>query len=142
MKLIRIPLVVLFVTLVAACAAPAPKTARPDQLAFAPLEFKVPEIDHVVLDNGIRVYLLEDPELPLVEVTAMIGAGAIADPVEKDGRSGMFAGLLQDGGAGERGPMAFEEYLESLAIDFGVSTGSYMTTVELSLLQGISTRGW
>lgn len=135
MKLIRIPLMLLSVALLMACSAPAPKSVRPDQLAFPPLEFKVPKIDHVILDNGIRVYLLEDPELPLVEVTAMIGSGAIADPVEKDGRSGLFAGLLQDGGAGERDPMAFEEYLESLAIDFGVATGTYMTTVDLSLLQ-------
>ena len=130
----RLLLSVLLVLSVAACSAPAPNAVRPDQLSFAPLEFQVPKIDQVLLDNGIHVYLLEDPELPLVEVTAMIGAGSIADPVEKDGRSGLFAGLLQDGGAGGRGPMEFEEYLESLAIDFGVATGAYVTTIDLSLL--------
>ncbi len=134
MKRLRLLLVVASVFSVAACAAPVAKSIRPDQLSFAPLEFQVPAIDQVVFDNGIRVYLLEDPELPLVEVTAMIGAGSIADPVEKDGRSGLFAGLLQDGGAGSRGPMAFEEYLETRAIDFGVATGSYVTTIDLSLL--------
>lgn len=121
--------------LISACSAPAPKKIRPDQLVFAPLEFQVPKVDQVQLANGIRVYLLEDPELPLVEVTAMIGAGSIADPVEKDGAANLFAALLQDGGAGERSPMEFEEYLEALAIDFGVGIGPYVTTIDLSLLQ-------
>jgi len=126
-------LTVLF--LISACTAPVSQNIRPDQLVFAPLEFEVPKIEQVKLANGIRVYLLEDPELPLVEITAMIGAGSIAEPAEKDGQGDLFAALLEDGGAGERGPRAFEEYLESLAIDFNADTGSYVTTIDLSLLQ-------
>jgi len=139
MIFIKSLLLLFSVSVVASCSllAPTPtaQNVRPDQLTFASLEFQIPKIEQVQLANGIRVYLLEDAELPLVEVTAMIGAGAISDPVEKDGRSGLFAALLQDGGAGERDPVAFEEYLESLAIDFGAGTGSYMTTIGLSMLQ-------
>ncbi len=134
MKTVR-AFLALLVLFVAACTASGPQTVRPDRLAFVPLEFNVPEIEPVVLENGIRVYLFEDPELPLVELTAMVGAGSIHDPAGKVGQGGLFAGLLQKGGAGERTPREFEEFLESLAIDFGVSTDAYMTTVDLSLLQ-------
>ncbi|PLY01346.1 MAG: insulinase family protein [Desulfuromonas sp.] len=131
--MLRISLLVLLLGPLLACSAPVQKTVRPDQLDFPALEFDVPAIEQTRLSNGIRVYLLEDQELPLVEVTAMIGAGSISDPVELDGRGELFAGLLQDGGAGERGPKELEDYLEGLAIDFGVATDTYMTTIDLSL---------
>ena len=60
----------------AACAPALPQ--RPEQLAYPPLEFHIPEVETLELANGMRVYLREDSELPLVQVTAMIGSGALA----------------------------------------------------------------
>jgi len=143
MKKLQNLILLLLPLLVISCAVPSRQGGRPDELTFAPLEFSVPEVAPVTLANGIRVYLLEDPELPLVEITAMVGGGSLSDPAEKDGRSALFAALLQKGGAGERGPAAFEEYLESLSMDFAVDNDPYTTTVDLSLLaedldQGLS----
>ena len=135
MKFIPIFLLGLIPFFISSCSLIPSSGVRPDDLTFAPLTFEVPEVEPVRLANGIRVYLLEDPELPLVEVTAMIGAGSIADPPEIEGRCSLFASLLENGGAGELDPKAFEEYLESLAIDFSVSSGSYATTINLSVLK-------
>jgi zinc protease len=120
----------LLVLLLPACA-PAP--VRPDRLAFPPLVFHVPQAEKVELPNGIRLYLREDHELPLVEVTAMVGAGAIGEPADRTGLSALFAAALRTGGAGDRSPDAVDRELERLAADLAVHGDTYATTVDLSL---------
>ncbi|OGR29552.1 MAG: hypothetical protein A2091_13225 [Desulfuromonadales bacterium GWD2_61_12] len=111
---------------------PAPLT-RPDQVATPPLVFKVPVVETLRLPNGIRLYLKEDHELPLVEVTVMIGAGDIGDAAAKVGQGDLFAATLRSGGAGKRAPAEVDELLEQLAADFSVGMDSYATTLSLSL---------
>ena len=36
-----------------------------------PLHYSIPQPERVVLDNGMILYLLEDHEIPLIEVTAL-----------------------------------------------------------------------
>lgn len=118
----------------AACSPVSTAKVRPDDLVFSPLQLVVPEIEPVVLPNGVRLYLAEDRELPLIRLTGMVGIGSINDPAAREGQSALFAALLEDGGAGARGPIALEEYLEDLAINFSVGIDSYATTINLSML--------
>lgn len=117
--------------LLAGCAAPSPP--RPDQLSFAPLKFEVPRIEAVTLANGIRLYLHEDHELPLVEISVMAGSGGIADPPEQTGLTDLLAALLRTGGAGRFTPEAFDHELERMAADFSVAADTYTTQMGLSL---------
>ena len=48
--------------LISGCAAPLPN--HPEQLHYPALEFNLPEAETLVLDNGIRLFLKEDRELP------------------------------------------------------------------------------
>ncbi len=129
MKSLARYLLPLLLLLLGACTAPM----RPDQLNFAPLAFEIPVIEPIVLPNGIRLYLHEDHELPLVEVSAMVGSGTLADPVDKTGLADLFAALLRTGGAGQLTPDAFDRRLEQMAADFGISADTYTTTIGLSL---------
>lgn len=117
--------------LLAACAPATP--VRPDQLTFPPLTFQVPQVDTLTLASGIRLYLKEDHELPLVEITALVGAGDIGDPPAKTGLGGLFASVLRSGGAGDRTPQQFDEELERMAADLAVASDTYATTCDLSL---------
>ncbi len=132
-----LPLVLLF--LLTACAQKVP--VRPDQLSFAPLEFELPQVEKLELTNGINLYLREDHELPLVSVTAQIGAGAISDPAEKTGLGGLFATLLRTGGAGTLGPEQLDDELEYLAAQVSASSDTYTTTVDMSLRSEDLARG-
>jgi zinc protease len=116
------------------CGVGNNRQLRPDEIVFAPLELIVPVIEPIVLPNGIRIYLYEDRELPLIKMTGVIGTGSIGDQVKLAGQGSLFAALLEEGGAGEKGPSDFEEYLEDLAIDFSVGMDAYATTLALSLL--------
>lgn len=130
-----ISMLIALLSLAAAACVPMPSNQlRPDEIASVPLEYRIPQIEPVILPNGLRLYLSEDRELPLVKITGMIGTGHINDPAEIEGRGTLFAALLEDGGAGGRSPEEFEEYLESLAFDFSVDMDAYSTTVNLSML--------
>ncbi len=127
--------------LLAGCAAPLP--SDPDQLQYPALEFQLPEVETLVLDNGIRLYLKEDRELPLVQVTALIGAGGITTPKEKTGFAGLFGSTWRTGGAGDRSPEELDEFLDHLAANLGASMGPYTSQLDLSirtqdLEQGVS----
>ncbi|MDE3036817.1 MAG: hypothetical protein KGJ14_12660, partial [Nitrospirota bacterium] len=57
----------------------------PRTMQFDTVQFIPPEPERVVLDNGMVVYLLEDHELPLVTITAMMQTGAWLDPADQVG---------------------------------------------------------
>lgn len=133
----RIPVISFFflvlVLFLSACAAPKPREVRPDQLEFDPLVFHVPEVERIELPNGIRLYLKEDHELPLVQVTAMVGAGSIGEPAEKTGLGNLFAAALRTGGAGGYSPDELDQTLERQAANLSAATGTYATTLDLSV---------
>ena len=103
------------------------------ELTFEPLEFQVPEIARQVQDNGLNLYLQEDHELPLVEITAMVGVGSIAEPVDKTGLASLYASLLRAGGAGALGPDELDQALDQMAADFSAGADTYAVTLNLSL---------
>jgi zinc protease len=106
---------------------------RFDAVQTPPLQFNLPLVETLQLPNGMRVYLKEDHELPLVEMTLMVGAGSIDDPLDRTGQGALYAAALRTGGAGERAPEAVDLELERLAADFSVAGDSYATTLSLSL---------
>ena len=113
------------------CGAPLPTSYQ--QLEYPDLTFQLPEVETLVLDNGIRLYLKADDELPLVQVTAMIGSGGISSPEEKTGFDDLFGTVWRSGGAGDRTPEALDEYLDFLAANLSSSMGTYSAQLDLSL---------
>ena len=64
-----------------------------------PLRFAPPTGGRAVLGNGLVVYLLPDPSLPAVRVTAVVRTGSVYDPAGKEGLGALTAGMLEDGGS-------------------------------------------
>ncbi len=106
---------------------------RPDALSFPPLEFTFPEVVQQQLANGMRLYLKEDHELPLVELTLLVEGGSIYDPLDKTGLSQFFAKTLSTGGTENLTPVELEEELEAIAAILVVSSSSYGYRIDLSL---------
>ncbi len=130
----RAILLTVFILGVTACSPQIfSQVVRPDQLNFPELQFEFPQIKRAALNNGIEIYLKEDHDIPLVEVTIMIGGGSIFDPVGKTGLSSLFAASLQSGGAGERSPQQLEETLDNMAAKLSVSSSSYAYSIEMSM---------
>jgi predicted Zn-dependent peptidase len=58
--------------------------------------FKLPAYEKFVLPNGLTVYLMEQHEVPMIDVAAILPAGAIYDG-DKSGLASLTANCLQHG---------------------------------------------
>ncbi len=114
---------------------------RPDQLQFPPLEFNFPQVEKHQLTNGIRVFLKEDHELPLVDLSVLVAGGDIHDSQQQTGLSSLFAQVLESGGTLAASPAELEAELEAMAANLSVSSSSYSYEIGLSLHQRDLTRG-
>lgn len=105
----------------------AAQATKPNELKFPPLPaFKVAKPTRFVLDNGMVVMVMEDHELPLVNVIARIRTGALLDPTEKIGLGPLAADMLRAGGTTSMKPDALDEFLEGHAasIETGIAADS------------------
>ncbi len=85
-------------------------------LKYPPLpQVKIPEPAQFTLSNGMRVFLLEDHELPLVRGLAMIRTGNLFDTAEKRGASEIMAEVMRSGGTKTKTGDQIDEELENLA---------------------------
>jgi len=108
---------------------------RPDQLTFPPLEMVFPTVTQQHTANGMTVYLKEDDELPLVDLTLMVRGGSIHDPLDKTGLSKWFAQSLETGGTASLTPAQLEEELDFMAAQLSVTSSSYSFQIDLSVHQ-------
>jgi zinc protease len=90
----------------------------------------VPEPAAFTLSNGMRVFLLEDHELPLVQGYALVRTGNLFDPPEKRGLADLTADVLRSGGTRAKTGDQIDEELENIAAS--VESGMGETNASLS----------
>jgi len=96
-------------------------------------EVNVPEIWKASLSDGIQVYGIRNPELPLVEMSVVIDGGVYQDHIELPGVAGMVASVLPQG-TKNRTPEELEEEIELLGSSINVNSGREETTLRSSSL--------
>jgi zinc protease len=112
------------------------QVTRVDQLKYPPLRaFEIPQPQRVVLDNGIVVMLIEDHELPLVEVTALVRSGARLDPASKVGLSSLASSVLRTGGTAKLPSDQLDDWLEGRAATIEAGTEDSVTRVAMTSLR-------
>jgi zinc protease len=112
------------------------QAVKPGELKFPPLpDFKVPKPTRLVLDNGMVVMVMEDHELPLVNVTARLRAGTLLDPAEKIGLGSLAADQLRAGGTTSMKPDALDEFLEGHAASIQTGLNADSGSASMSALK-------
>ena len=96
-------------------------------------EVNVPEIWKASLSDGIQVYGIRNPELPLVEMSVVIDGGVYQDHIELPGVAGMVASVLPQG-TKNRTPEELEEEIELLGSSINVNSAREETTLRSSSL--------
>lgn len=130
------PIVVAFLSMALASplAAQAPTPAKPDRskppVAGPVRPLKLPPVQHLRLSNGLPVLLVELHEVPVVQVNAVVRAGAGTDPVDRPGLASLAADML-DEGAGSRSALQIADELDYLGADLENRAGWDETTVAL-----------
>ena len=114
---------------------------HPSNLSFKPIQFSPPEPVRYELKNGMVIYLLEDHEVPVVNITARIRSGSIYEPKEKAGLAELTGIVMRTGGTQSMGGAAIDEELEFMAASVSVSIGSQSGGASLTVLTKDVDRG-
>jgi len=116
-------------------AAESAPLINPDNLIYRPLNFAPPKAERVELENGIVLYILEDHELPLLKISAIIKTGSIYDPKGKEGLAEITGTVMRTGGTKNRTGGEIDEELEYFAGDISVSVNMESGSATLSVLK-------
>lgn len=105
------------------------------ELKYPPLpELVIPEPERVVLQNGMVVLLMEDHELPLVNISAFIQTGARLEPQDKIGIASLTGTVLRTGGTTKQSGDELDEFLEGKAAMIETGIGETAGTASMSCL--------
>jgi len=116
----------MFLTLLLALAALSANAQDVDKLKFPKLsKLEVPEVERVTLDNGIRLYLLEDKSLPLFDVSVRVNCGSYLESGDKIGLASICGTVMRTGGTAKWTGDEIDELLEGV----GASVETYISTV-------------
>lgn len=124
----------LFSLVMAGSALSAPPVT-PRTMTFPPLKFTIPVAERLLLENGMTVYLLEDHELPVVSVTAFIGAASAFDPVGKTGLAAFTGSVIRSGGTIDLPPVKMDDELEFMASTIESGIGMDVGKVSMNSLK-------
>lgn len=109
---------------------------HPDMLTFPELDFDPPNPSEyrTTLDNGMVVYIAEDRELPLINVSVLIRGGAAWEPAEKTGLASLTGTLMREGGTQQRPPDDLDDEIDFLAANISTSFGNTSGSANLNVL--------
>ncbi len=102
---------------------------------YKPIEFTPPKPQRVVLDNGMIIYLLEDHDLPVFNITVRFRTGAVYEPREKAGLASLVGSVMRRGGTKTRTPEQINEELEFIAASVETSIGRESGSASLSTMK-------
>jgi zinc protease len=96
--------------------------------------FKVPAVKRFKLDNGLKVILAENHDLPLVNVNLNIKTGGAANPRQLAGLADLVAGML-DEGTRNRSALQISEEIAFLGASLGSGSGWESSSLGVSGLR-------
>ena len=92
-----------------------------------------PEAKRVELENGLRLLVIEQPQLPMVVLNATIDAGSRFDPRGKEGLAGLTSTLLTEG-TKSRSAAEIHEATDFLGARLSAGSGDDYATLSLTVL--------
>src|SRR3954453_9849613 len=111
-------------------APPAISGPSPKDLKYPPARgVQVPELTASVLPNGIKLFLQEDHELPVISGSLLIRTGRLLDPPERIGLAQITGITLRSGGTALKTGEQLDALLEDLGASVETGVGESRGTV-------------
>lgn len=98
-------------------------------------QVNIPTPETFTLPNGMKIFLLEHHELPVVSGFAMIRTGNLFDPPDKRGLAELTGSVLRSGGTAAKSGDELDETLENMAASVESSIGENRGTLSFSCLK-------
>ncbi|MCB9746008.1 MAG: insulinase family protein [Alphaproteobacteria bacterium] len=115
-----------------AAAAQDPRFVKPEPLERK--EFTLPEVHSATLSNGVPVMLVENHELPTVDVRVSFRVGGWTDPADKVGLASATFDMLNEG-AGGMSAVELSAAGRKLATGVGAGAGIDSGSVSVDVLK-------
>lgn len=94
---------------------------------------KIPMVWEGKLTNGLRVYGIQNTEVPLVQFQIAIEGGQLLDDIKKVGVANLMARMMTQGTA-RKTPQELEEAIQQLGASISVNAGSEETRINVTTL--------
>jgi len=129
------PIALMALCLVLAAGAFAQKKPK-DSFTYPSLaKIQIPAVREAALQNGIKLYLIEDRSYPTIDLRAMIRTGSVYDPADKIGLSEIAGTVLRTGGSKALPGDEMDKLLETLGATVETGIGETAGYVTVSLLK-------
>ncbi|MFW6238035.1 MAG: M16 family metallopeptidase [Halanaerobiales bacterium] len=87
-------------------------------------EIEIPEYRSTTLENGIRLFMLKDDELPYLKIMGYIKGGKVLEEGELAGITDFMVNMMNTG-TENYGEKELNKYKERHAVDFSLGSGSH-----------------
>lgn len=110
--------------------------SHPRELKYTQLDYTPPKREKFrhVLSNGAVAYLVEDHDLPLVNVTTLVRTGGYLEPEGKRGLASLTGSQIRAGGTTSKTAEQFDEAADFLAANLSSGIGDTQGTANLNCL--------
>lgn len=106
----------------------------PDRIHYKNLNFNLPDTQRVVLENGMVLYIMENHELPIINIGALVKTGSLYDPEGKAGVAELTTYLMRTGGTLKLKSDEIDKRLDVMAASASIGTSLESVQVNLSVL--------
>ncbi len=96
---------------------------------------QMPEIEEVTLENGLKLFLVEDHDYPTIGFQARLYSGSIYEPAEKIGLASITGTVLRTGGTKNISGDEIDKELETMAASIETYIGGTSGGISASMLK-------
>lgn len=111
----------------------AKKRKHPSKLKYPPLEIKTPDVVELAFDNGLEGFLIEDHEIPVVNVVLLVKTYFPEE--SKHGLNSMAHWVMRNGGTEDWPADKLNDELEFLAASIEIRGGNLSTLLSFNCLK-------
>ncbi|SMO91788.1 insulinase family protein [Gracilimonas mengyeensis] len=109
---------------------------RYDEIEYPEMNpINMPEVEEFTLDNGVTFFLVEDHELPLINVRATIRTGELLEPASKAGLASITGDVIREGGSENYPADELNALLENRAANMSTFIGFNSGSAQLNVLK-------
>jgi len=105
-----------------------------DPVQGPPPALNVPDVWTHTYANGLRIYGIEQRELPLVQFSLQLRGGMLLDDLERVGVANLMTDIMMEGTRGKT-PQELEEAIDELGANLSMSTGRESITIQANALR-------
>ena len=128
--------VFLMMATMTSCFVKGVRTSQhPGDMVFKPINFSPPKGERIVLNNGMILYVLEDHELPVLNLSAIIRTGSIYETTDKTGLAKLTGRVMRTGGTRSMTPDEINDQLEYIAGSVETGIGRESGSASLSVMK-------